>query len=185
MEKIIFLDIDGVLNSQIYFKTGALKYRNKKEESEESMFKFNCRYFDIRNIELLNDIIEKTNAKIVYSSSWRKNHSVEELNRMMKTKGFKYEAISSTPVLSFEKQEGIENRSVPRGCEIKSWLESYRNKYNCKMEDLKYVILDDDSDMLYWQRENFFWIDPYSGLTPNISYKVIRFLNRYDKNKNK
>jgi hypothetical protein len=29
-----------------------------------------------------------------------------------------------------------------------------------------------DSDMLWWQREHFIWVDPYCGLTPNLIYKA-------------
>ena len=38
--------------------------------------------------------------------------------------------------------------------------------------------IDDDSDMLLWHRENYFQTDSYTGLTPNITYKAARFLNR-------
>jgi len=41
----------------------------------------------------------------------------------------------------------------------------------------KYIILDDDSDMLYWQRNNFICIDGGPGLTENVAYKAIRMLN--------
>jgi hypothetical protein len=39
------------------------------------------------------------------------------------------------------------------------------------------VILDDGTDMLYWQRNNFFWCDPFCGLSPVVAYKAARFLN--------
>ena len=39
-----------------------------------------------------------------------------------------------------------------------------------------YVILDDDSDMLYWQRNNYINVDQYVGLTPKQVYKATRFL---------
>ena len=35
--------------------------------------------------------------------------------------------------------------------------------------------VDDDGDMLLWQQHNFFQTDNYSGLTPNICYKIKRF----------
>jgi len=39
----------------------------------------------------------------------------------------------------------------------------------------KYAIIDDDSDMLLNQEQNFFQTDNYSGLTPNTCYKIKRF----------
>lgn len=68
--------------------------------------------------------------------------------------------------------------SVPRGCEIKAWLELNKEKLGDKMSKVKYVILDDDSDMLYWQREHLFLTDAYAGLTKNIAYRVINYLNK-------
>ena len=43
-------------------------------------------------------------------------------------------------------------------------------------KEINYVIFDDDSDMLLWQRENFFWVDRYCGITSTILYKAKRFL---------
>ena len=48
------------------------------------------------------------------------------------------------------------------------------------MSKVKYVILDDDSDMLYWQRNSYFQVDSYSGLTPNLCYRVVNYLNNED-----
>lgn len=69
---------------------------------------------------------------------------------------------------------GIEdyNYSVPRGCEIKTWMELNKDILGEKMTKAKYVILDDDSDMLYWHRNNYLWVDPYCGLTPNLVQKA-------------
>ena len=38
-----------------------------------------------------------------------------------------------------------------------------------------YAIIDDDSDMLLWQKDNFFQTDSYSGLTPTTCYKIKNF----------
>ena len=39
----------------------------------------------------------------------------------------------------------------------------------------RFAIIDDDSDMLLNQQFNFFQTDNYSGLTPNICYRIKRF----------
>jgi len=130
---------------------------------------------DESRVELLNELIEKTKAKVVISSNWRKTRTVKELQKLLECKGFKGEIIGLTPCLQFV---GLENYdySVPRGNEIKAWLETNKGILNNKISKVSYVIFDDDSDMLLWQREHFFWVDPYCGLTPNIIYKAIRFL---------
>ena len=166
--KIIFLDIDGVLNHQIWFK----EQKNKRVETD---LEYNRSMIDETRVDLLNDLIKETKAKVVISSSWRKNHTVKELQTILEDKGFKGEVIGFTPMLRFT---GLKDYiySVPRGNEIKAWLETNKGILNNKISKVPYVIFDDDSDMLLWQRENFFWVDPYCGLTPNIIYKAKRFL---------
>ena len=53
------------------------------------------------------------------------------------------------------------------------WLREFGNKYS----PYNYVIIDDDSDMLLWQANHFFQTDSYSGLTPNICYRIKRYFN--------
>jgi hypothetical protein len=160
--KIIFLDIDGVLNSQILYESGT------REERGAMLYR--------KAIEQINRIVDETGAKIVISSSWR-HSGLEECNGKLLRFGLKEKAIDVTPSLYFAKNKYDYNYSVPRGCEIKAWMEMNKGILGDKISKVRYVILDDDSDMLYWQRENFFWCDSYTGITPNIAYKVIRFLN--------
>jgi hypothetical protein len=54
-----------------------------------------------------------------------------------------------------------------RGEEIQEWLNQHP-----EVED--YVILDDDSDMLDHQFEKFHHCDPWFGLTPNHLYRIER-----------
>lgn len=61
-----------------------------------------------------------------------------------------------------------------RGNEIHKWLGD--NSDIIGEESNNYIILDDDSDMLYWQRNNFVNVDQYVGLTPKQVYKATRFL---------
>jgi hypothetical protein len=41
----------------------------------------------------------------------------------------------------------------------------------------EYVILDDDSDMLYWQRNNFLLIDRFVGLTMGNVFQAKKMMN--------
>lgn len=60
--KVIFLDIDGVLNSNDwYVKTRGIGGYNGGD-------------VDPKCIELINDLIDATGAKIIMSSSWRSDY---------------------------------------------------------------------------------------------------------------
>lgn len=117
--KIIFLDIDGVLNSSEYRKRMGRKY-----------------YADIidrSKMPLLKKIVEATDARIVLSTSWRKfwNEGESQLDSI----GEQINTVFSEFGLSvYSKTPVIENAG--RNAEIKAWLEE--NRYVDG-----YVILDD------------------------------------------
>jgi len=119
--KIIFLDIDGVLN---YFDYNM-------EVDMGSFLYFN--EIDTQKVLLLNEIVRRTKAKVVISSSWRKYYSIEELIEGLNRRGFIGEIIGVTPALY--------HIGVQRGEEIKHWID------NCGFNISSMVILDDDNDM--------------------------------------
>lgn len=171
--KLIFLDIDGVLNNELFYSTSEYQSKKGKATTKEE---FKLQQFDPRCVSLLNHITDKTKAKIVISSSWRSDPDIKDI---LKKVGITGEIIGVTPHLAFK--SSVEYKySVPRGCEIKAWLELNKEKLGNKMSRIKYVILDDDSDMLYWQKTNYFLVDGYSGLTSNLAYRVINFLNNIE-----
>lgn len=114
--KVIFLDIDGVLNSDAYFDR--IKDRVMEGIEED---------IDIKTIELLNKAVKETGAKVVLDSSWRYRRKADELQELLAQYG-----------ISIEKTPFIDNR---RGEEIRQWLnEAEYVGYN--VED--YILLDDD-----------------------------------------
>ena len=192
--KIIFLDIDGVLNviSQGHDEYGAI--------------------FHQHFIDNLKTIIDETEAKIVISSSWRKSGLVEMIN-LWKHRNLPGEIIDTTCSLYIQSGGGIQfwnnklnehptpkigGYSIPRGCEIEYWLKD-KGFYHCfdngtKQKEIceksgieSYVIIDDDSDMLYNQINNFVktscnldhedCIDIGYGLTKICADKAIKILN--------
>lgn len=165
--KIIFLDIDGVLNHQMFFKN-RIKSTIRKDY-DKSMFDPEC-------VERLNEITGKTGAVIVLSSTWRKSRTIEELKALFKKVGITGKLIDKTPVLNSYNQKT--KTYPPRGCEIHEWINSNKDILGTNILNWKsYVIIDDDSDMLYWQRKNFFQTDGSGGgLTANLTYKIINFL---------
>jgi hypothetical protein len=158
--RIIFLDIDGVLNYELF-------YRNRNISEARS---YPLSEICPEAVKLLNDLCESTGAKVVISSTWRLGKKLGEMQAIFKEVGFTGEIIDFTPCLA--RYPG----SV-RGNEILAWIQANEELIGWNYYDFKeYVIFDDDSDMLYWQRDNFMWVDRHCGLTPNLIYKAKRIL---------
>jgi hypothetical protein len=138
----------------------------------------------------LGCILEKTNAEIVLSSSWR-FHTVEKTREHMTKKGFRFSnKITGVTIRAhryidryIDRTEKI-HLSIPRGVEIKQWIDTNihyvskddwgKKKYGV---DYTYAILDDDNDMLLEHKDNFLQTDPMEGLTKEIEDKTIEILN--------
>jgi hypothetical protein len=177
MNKYIFLDVDGVLNHELFYieKHQHIRHKEHEDKGEE----YDLGDIDEEKIKLLNNLIKDTGAKVIISSCWRLGRHSNDMQKFLEKKGFKGEIIGSTPRLYFQERKNY-SYSVPRGCEIKAWLEMNKDKHGDKISKVKYVILDDDSDMLLWQREQYFRVDPYCGLTHNITYRATQYLNSED-----
>ena len=100
--KVIFLDVDGVLNSDEYFeKTKGLNLQGIYQD------------IDVEKIKLLKKAVDETGAKVVLTSSWRYTKNTIKLKELLK----EYEIfVDATPF--------IENK---RGLEIKKWLLDNQN----------------------------------------------------------
>lgn len=158
--KICFLDLDGVMNSQLYYMSDRFK------KGSDSMMEYHINQIDPLAIDFLNDFVKETDCKIVISSVWRET-AFEE--RTLYHAGFKGDIIDVTPHLDF-------NGTV-RGNEILQWIKNNEDLLGSYYFDFKnYVIFDDDSDMLLSQRNNFFQTDTYCGLTFNTTHRAKRFL---------
>lgn len=175
--KVLFLDIDGVLNSENWFAYRIYCVKNNMfnilmnfVDTNDRNIKQKLTMLDDRAIANLNRIIEETGCKVVLSSSWRSPNESENIftQYLLKLKGFKYDFYDVTPRLWFE------DFSTRRGEEIQLWM----NKESEKNEIESYVILDDDSDMLPEQMNNFIHIDGQVGLTDKDVFRAIEILNR-------
>lgn len=167
--KVIFLDIDGVLNNEVYSKQKYDEWE-KLGRPQRKRFDENSDNFDPRCMELLNELITSTGAEVVISSAWRSGHTKEELQVLFEQYGFKHKILDYTPRMG--------HAATVRGNEIKWWI--HENKELIGPDYWRwydYVILDDDSDMLLEQRNNFLCINGYMGLTPKDIYKAEFILN--------
>ena len=124
--KVLFLDIDGVLNSDNWFGYRLYCIKNNMYDrvlnfidTNDENTEHKLTMIDDRAIANLNRIVEETGCKIVLSSSWRSSRESENVftQYILKLKGFKYEFYDITPRLWFS------DFSIRRGEEIKFWLE--------------------------------------------------------------
>ena len=156
---VCFLDLDGCFNSELFYRS------RKKFGGTELNREFHLSELDGEAVKIFNTFAIETGCEIVISSTWRRGHSLEELNSFLRERGLEVDAIDVTPIF---------NQSwAVRGNEIKAWLDENRH-YTFD----KYVILDDDSDMLLEQDRNFFAVDGYCGITPRVLYRAKRFLEK-------
>lgn len=149
MDKIIFLDVDGVLNSRSFAK---------RMRDTEGVSVFREDILDGRCLLLLKDIVDRTGAKIVVSSAWRRiPTSYRHLRDWLQQYGM--DAYDKTPYVGGE-----------RGNDITAW-------FNRHPGDYRYVILDDDSDMA-GHMDHLVQTSFYDrGLTRPLADKCIALLN--------
>lgn len=180
--KIIFLDIDGVLNCY-------------PQGHDEFGSKFHKHFEDN-----LRTIIDATGARIVITSTWRAN-GLSNMKEMWLKRGLPGAVVGITP-----HNEGV------RGDQIERWLHNHSKVINngpyevgisedqielwlteydlvTKFGDVEnYVIIDDDDDMLDEQMSNFVktsgnthhtdYIDAGGyGLTLECTEEAIKILN--------
>lgn len=160
--KIIFLDVDGVLNSmqtcymyhRLYKGNGLGGFFNDDNEAptrENVLWSQDL-------VDNLKRIVEETGAKIVISSTWRITHRWWNFPRMFAVYGW-----LDAPVI------GATDRGGPiRGFEIQRYLEH--------SGVTEYVILDDSTDMLDSQKAHFVNTDLEVGLTSQDADKAIAIL---------
>lgn len=157
--KVLFLDIDGVLNSEKFWTIKSQSHR-RLEAIKQGYNRDEQRALaniDPDAVNLLNYIIDKTDAEIVVSSTWRGDQNLPYIMRFM---GLKKPYYGVTPY----------DKTRHRGTEIQEWLNDYE-------DSVKYAILDDDSDMLSHQLPSFVQTRFREGLTKELADKVIEILN--------
>lgn len=169
MTKIIFLDIDGVLNNiqrcQWLHENGA---RGMGFGSWGDLDKGNITQktvgWDPRNVEALWHIINETNADIVISSVWRKMTSLASIRSFFKPFGDIPRIVGKTPTSQMI-PDGVPSKL--RGDEVNFWLSQFPNI-------TKWVCLDDDGD--FHPENNLVKIDIEVGLTMEDAERAIEIL---------
>lgn len=153
MRKIIFLDFDGVLNTECY--QGLLQFQGKQWQDEYGAF------FDPKAVKHLQRIVDITGADIVIESSW-KYLGLEAMQELWRVRHLPGKIIDITPTLV----------GCSKGEEIAAWLSNYATQAT------RYVIIDDEYVVLGSQIPYFIWTNPYEGLTEDQADRAISILDR-------
>ena len=173
LQRYLFLDIDGVLNT--------IHYSNYLIDNDEEEVDEDGALFDPEAVNNLACIIEKVpDVKIVISSTWRLK-GWEWMLRLWKKRELPGEIYSFTPILDMvcfvDIVSDINSKSVypygTKGLEINEWLRLYA----CRdYQSYKYVIIDDDNNLLAMQREHAIYTNPYHGITKEDVVKTLELL---------
>ena len=161
--KYIFLDIDGVFNSTDYCNSIEYLTETSGMSDAQIMLIAHHTHLDPKAIELFDQLVERSGATVILSSTWRVRYSVDEMNEMLKGRGAKFQLADRTPVLF-----GKLSSRIPRGKEIAEFLK--------KNKPESFVILDDHDDMLHLKPQ-LIQTNPRHGLTPDDVEKALKILN--------
>ena len=155
--KILFLDIDGVINSDEY----ADEYHKYKLGLQGYHI-----WVDPKAVERVRRLCEETGAKIILSSSWRRHRldvTLEDLKQYSGMEPLLPYMIGVTP--------GYIRRN--RGQEIDDTFKEWNHHIKMGRIDKqyenepveRYAIVDDDNDMLDKQLDHFVQTDWKYGIT--------------------
>lgn len=154
MEKYIFLDFDGVLNTEQYQAQLAIAGKVQKDKYGP--------LFDPEVIARLKRLADETKAEIVIISSWRFIHDADTLYEMWEERCLPDEIFRIMP-----REVADDNRRLG--------VDSFAfGKY------IPYVILDDEDSYSDGQKPYLIRVNPITGISDADVDKAIAILNRFD-----
>jgi len=133
--RVIFTDLDGVLNPH---------WKTKWSKS---------------SIQIYNQICQEYDLKPVITSTWRINHTKEQLQKIFYEQGIEVEIYDYTPHLD----------QKDRGLEIKEWLN------NNKVDN--YVVIDDIVHNITPHVDNVIKVRNWVGLTTEEYIEIKKILD--------
>lgn len=143
--RVLFLDFDGVLNSARWMHTRPTKEDFAREHNiSPEVYAHDITTWALRSIDpvavgALNEIVHRTRARVVVSSTWRTMYALPKLELMLRRRGFEHHLIGTTPDAATVRER--DDRRISRGEEIQRWLDL------TEIDASSAVILDDDGDM--------------------------------------
>ena len=194
--KVIFLDLDGVMNSNVFYEKRhkrrwlkPITYWWETKRIFRKLFRIKSKGISLADYKTpdshftfeyqMNRLQNETCVdKWGWLSEWCNNTDTKICVSSVWKNHFGVKGYRRTPekwedafqLLGFKPGTYVgitETHKTLRGEEIKDWLDNHP-----EVED--YAILDDDSDMLPEQFCKFHHCDPWFGLNPNHLYRIDR-----------
>lgn len=156
---IVFLDVDGVLNSA--------KWRRMGRPGEHP----EARGIDPVAVAMLEPLVV-TGARFVLSSTWRSKFDGPGMTKVLSTLGFTGKVIDRTPLdPDVRTQSGLIVTTQTRGEQVAAWLAA---NSGCG----PFVILDDEGDRGWWGAvyDRVLLADFEVGLTADLVARAIDLL---------
>lgn len=160
VSSLVFLDIDGVLNSARFLADNTAGEGVIIVDGEFDA----TAHIDPSCVARLNTLIEATSVRVILSSSWRRSFGLKKTQRSLQTKGFTHDLADCTA--RFVEQE--------RHVEIRHYLSMFA-------EPPSFVILDDALEAGVGFGENFVHVP--DGLEDHHVELSIAILSRAAGNK--
>lgn len=168
MKKIIFLDFDGVLNTE--------KYQTRLREEGKPRWDDYGQLFDpeaVANLKMVIDTVP--DALLVINSSW-KLEGLDRVKELWKTRCLPGIIHSCTPDyvpdlmnINFENYDIIA-MLAGKGNDVKQWMDKNVS------EGCQYVIFDDMPSFFPDQKEHLICTDPRFGITAMDAMRAIEIL---------
>ena len=180
--RIIFLDIDGVLNTALGGPYTTPLDNAHPDRKWLAMI-------DPEKVAHLNAIVHASRAKVVISSSWRLHFMVEDMQRYLNAQGFEGEVIDRTGTFfgerphepnwpsaltlgayGFQGEQGMSDYVWPvRPHEVHAWLRDHQQEVE------GFVILDDIAEW-HWLAPHHVGTDMHVGLLEEHVQPALRIL---------
>lgn len=173
VQRYLFLDIDGVLNT--------IRYSNYLIDNDEDEADEDGALFAPEAVNNLACIVENIpDLRIIISSTWRLK-GWEWMKRLWVKRQLPGTIYSFTPVLEVvcfaDEINRKDSTSVypygTRALEVNEWLRLYASQNSLAY---KYVILDDVNDFLVMQQGNAIITDPDLGISKEDVLKALEIL---------
>jgi hypothetical protein len=159
--KIVFLDFDGVLNGIDSWSLSQQEYEAKRAGPEDEALGLLRLRLDPERVRILNDVLERTGAKVVLSTAWRNWPEQDYVREKLDAAGFEGTIVGATP--------GWLGPGKRRGDEIQAWLDENQGEVEA------FAILDDSDDMGSLM-PYLVLVDPMTGLDESYVPRLVELL---------
>ena len=147
--KVVFLDYDGVVNTEMWNREGTESKYNFPKDRKVNNF---------QAVQWVSEFCEQNDYKIVVTSTWRlyKNYQKCLINGGLR---------SSIEILGKTKELSDKGWREQRGYEIQLYLQEHP-------EITEYLIFDDENFLLPEQKDHLIQTDPDVGFTIKNYYQA-------------